>query len=76
MSQLSSDDIGHVEELANSKRELSKSDFIYHIKVFFDILKVFESLPYQGIFWYSQFVAVKVFQIIFLADLQDVQAVW
>ena len=33
MAQLSSDDIGHVEELANSNRELSKNDFIFHIKV-------------------------------------------
>ena len=33
MSQLSSDDIGQVESLANSNRELSKNDFIFHIKV-------------------------------------------
>ena len=33
MAQLSNDDIGHVEELANSNRELSKNDFIFHIKV-------------------------------------------
>ena len=33
MAQLSSDDIGHVEGLANSNRELSKNDFIFHIKV-------------------------------------------
>ena len=31
--QLSSDDIGHVEDLANSNKELSKNDFIFHIKV-------------------------------------------
>ena len=40
MAQLSSDDIGHVEELANSNRELSKNDFIFHIKV----------LPYPFLF--------------------------
>ena len=40
MAQLSNDDIGHVEELANSNRELSKNDFIFHIKV----------LPYPLIF--------------------------
>ena len=49
MPQLSSDDIGQVESLANNNRELSKNDFIFHIKVLsidffhFDILNLLKS---------------------------------
>ena len=32
MSQLSNEDISLVEHLANANRELSKNDFIFHIK--------------------------------------------
>ena len=56
MSQLSSDDIGQVESLANSNRELSKNDFIFHIKVmsinFFhvDIFYAFQSYCFKYLF--------------------------